>query len=132
MKHFDRTRRGLLSVVLFISGFVAIGSFAEQVQDRFKVSYTSQVAPMPLNRIHSWLLHVETIDGEPVVGAEIDVDGGMPAHRHGLPTQPVVREVGNGDYLVEGLKFSMTGHWEMWFEIKVGGISEKKKFAIDF
>ncbi len=128
----DRMKRGLPGGLLFACFFIAIGGHAQPNQEKFIVTYKSQVEPMPLNRIHSWRMRVETTDGMPVTGADIRVDGGMPAHGHGLPTQPVVREIGEGNYLVEGLKFSMTGYWEMWFEIKAGGISEKKKFALDF
>lgn len=131
MRTIDWMRHGLLGGSLFVF-LIATGSHAQQGQEKFVVTYTSQVEPMPLNRIHSWRMHVETAGGKPVTGAEINVDGGMPAHGHGLPTQPVVREIGNGNYLVEGLKFSMTGYWEMWFEVNADGISEKKKFALDF
>lgn len=123
--------RGYLATALLALLVVSANINAQQAEEQFSVSVTSQADPTPLNRIHSWLLRIETTGGEPVIGAEVDVDGGMPAHRHGLPTQPVVREVGNGDYLVEGIKFSMTGHWEMWFEIRSDGISEKKMIAID-
>ena len=132
MGTIDWIRRGQLGNLLIVCLFFAIGSHAQQEQEKFNASYVSLIDPIPLNRIHSWRMRVETVDGKPVTGAEIDVDGGMPAHAHGLPTQPVVREIGDGDYLVEGLKFSMTGHWEMWFEIKADGINEKKKFALDF
>ena len=97
----------------------------------FRVSYKSKVEPLPLNRIHSWILHVEALDGKPVEKAVITVFGGMPAHTHGLPTQPEVSEIGDGDYLVEGLKFSMTGMWQLWFNIHVGDVTDKIKFDIE-
>ena len=38
----------------------------------------------------------------------------MPQHGHGLPTRPqVTRELADGTYLIEGMKFSMTGWWEI-------------------
>ena len=125
-------RRRLLGIFLLCGVCFAVGGYAEEVQERFRLSYKSQVEPLPLNRIHSWLLRVETTDAKPVEKAKIRVDGGMPAHNHGLPTEPIVIEIGNGDYLVQGLKFSMTGHWEMWFEIQAAGIIEKKKIDVDF
>jgi hypothetical protein len=49
-----------------------------------------------------------------VAQARIQVDGGMPQHGHGLPTKPqVTRELPDGGYLIEGMKFSMTGWWEI-------------------
>ena len=66
--------------------------------------------------------HVEDAAGEPVEDARISVDGGMPQHDHGLPTAPeVTRELGRGDYLVEGLRFHMNGYWEIVVEIRVDG-----------
>ncbi len=38
---------------------------------------------------------------------------------HGLPTQPrVTQELGEGRYLVEGMKFSMTGWWEIKLKLQ--------------
>ena len=50
--------------------------------------------------------------------AAITVDGDMPQHGHGLPTRPqVTKHLGNGDYLVEGMKFQMGGWWVVDFTI---------------
>jgi hypothetical protein len=52
--------------------------------------------------------------GRPIEGASISVDGGMPEHGHGLPTQPKVRRaLGAGLYEIEGLRFNMGGWWEL-------------------
>jgi hypothetical protein len=67
---------------------------------------------IPRGRLQKWTLHVETLQGAPVDSASITVDGGMPQHGHGLPTKPIVtRHLGNGDHLVEGMKFNMGGWW---------------------
>jgi hypothetical protein len=85
----------------------------------FSVTYESLLDPLRINRIHSWKLTIKTADGEPVIGATVTVDGDMPEHGHGLPTQPEVsEEIGQGVYLVEGLKFSMPGWWVMDFHIR--------------
>lgn len=61
---------------------------------------------------------VTDASGNPVEGATIAVDGGMPAHGHGLPTRPrVTRDLGGGAYLVEGLRFNMGGWWVLEFEV---------------
>jgi len=98
----------------------------------FRVSYQSKLVPLPLNQIHSWILHVETLDSQPVEKAEISVYGGMPAHKHGLPTEPVVSEIGDGDYLVEGVKFNMGGKWQLWFKVRAGDVTDEVKFDIEF
>jgi hypothetical protein len=79
--------------------------------------------------MHQWTLHVETADGQPVENATITLDGDMPQHGHGLPTSPQVTEyLGNGDYLVEGLRFQMGGWWVMDFAITAEGQSDTVRF----
>ena len=100
-------------------------------QGHYRVSYQSKVKPIPLNRIHSWTLHLEIPDGEAVDDAQIAVYGGMPVHKHGFPTAPrVTQGLGNGNYRVEGLKFSMAGHWELWLNIRSGTLTDKAVFHV--
>jgi hypothetical protein len=77
-------------------------------------------AQMPaINQMHSWTVKLATPDGTPVHGATFAVDGGMPQHGHGLPTRPrVTREVADGTYALDGMKFSMTGWWEVKLDIQ--------------
>lgn len=80
----------------------------------FRVSFRSELDPIVINRIHSWVLHVEDERGAPVSSATITVNGGMPSHAHGLPTAPqVTQELTTGEYVLEGLRFHMRGLWEL-------------------
>ncbi len=55
---------------------------------------------------------------ERVEGVEIFIDGGMPAHEHGLPTAPkIVWSAKENIYLIKGLKFSMPGQWVLNFKV---------------
>lgn len=86
--------------------------------ETFRATITPNVDPIPLHRLHSWTLHLETADGRPIEAVPVSVHGGMPQHGHGLPTQPkVTRALGNGDHLVEGMKFSMGGWWIVTFAV---------------
>ena len=68
---------------------------------------------------------------QPVEGATISVDGGMPEHSHGLPTRPVVkRYLGNGVYEIEGLRFSMGGWWELKLAIDAPAGSDRVTFNL--
>jgi hypothetical protein len=85
--------------------------------------YVVQMEPPPvqpaINQMHTWQIRVSSPDGAPVRNARIAVDGGMPQHGHGLPTRPqVTREIADGTYLMEGMKFSMTGWWELKLAIQ--------------
>jgi hypothetical protein len=95
----------------------------------YRVSYTASTGRIPVNQMHEWTLHVETTDGTPVENATISVDGDMPAHGHGLPTSPrVTQYLGNGDYLVEGMKFQMGGAWVMDVTITADGQTDAVHF----
>jgi len=97
----------------------------------FTVAWRSDTDNVPLNQIHTWTLTVTTPDGAPVENAEISVDGGMPQHGHGLPTSPqVTAYLGNGEYRVEGLRFQMTGWWEVKFNISAGGQTDSITFNL--
>jgi YtkA-like protein len=100
-------------------------------QGAYRVYYKTDGAVIPIKQLHSWTLHIARPDGTPVTDATVAVDGDMPEHRHGLPTRPrVTRHLGNGDYLVEGVKFQMGGWWVMEFTIASGGRSDIARFNL--
>jgi hypothetical protein len=83
----------------------------------YRVALVPPTQAPAINQMHSWKVKLATPDGAPVHGAQFAVDGGMPQHGHGLPTQPrVTRELEGGTYMLDGMKFSMTG----WWEVKLG------------
>lgn len=97
---------GAVLCVLLVPGL----SFATDVT----VSYTTPDGDPEINRIHSWVLHIENADGVGIEGATVEVEGGMPAHDHGLPTRPrVTADLGGGDYKLQGMRFHMNGYWEV-------------------
>ena len=72
-----------------------------------------------LRQLQTIPVRVVDAQGRPVENATIRVDGGMPQHGHGLPTQPQVhRYLGNGVYEIEGVRFSMGGWWELKLAIE--------------
>lgn len=100
------------------------------IDSNFHLSVKSKIDPIPLNQIHQWVVHITNQNNEPVINATLTIDGGMPAHNHGLPTQPVATEIGQGNYLIEGVKFSMTGNWELWLFITTETLSDKVKITL--
>ena len=84
------------------------------VDHRYVVTLQPPAMPAAINQLHTWQVKLASPTGAPVPNARIQVDGGMPQHGHGLPTRPqVMRELSDGAYLIEGMKFSMTGWWEI-------------------
>ena len=85
--------------------------------------YSATIRPqgdsIPKGKLQSWTLHLEAANGAPVDSALVTVDGGMPQHGHGLPTRPrVTRHQGNGDHVVDGMKFNMGGWWVVKFAVQ--------------
>lgn len=85
--------------------------------------YTATLIPTePLRPRKLQTVQVAIADaaGEPIQNAQIGIDGGMPQHGHGLPTRPrVTKQVGNGIYEIEGVRFNMGGWWE--FKLAIAG-----------
>jgi hypothetical protein len=97
-------------------------------QGLYSGTYTPSLEPLTIDTLHTWTLHLQTADGTPVEHATITVHGDMPGHGHGLPTKPIVSQRGNGDYLVEGMKFQMAGWWYVDFEVSAGGTHDTLHF----
>ena len=100
--------------------------------DRFQVSFESDLKPIVINQIHQWIIQVQTLDGVPVTKAEISIDGGMPDHDHGLPTDPqVTGNLGDGRYRVEGLRFHMQGQWELKITIRADNMEDVVTISLE-
>jgi cytochrome c peroxidase len=85
---------------------------------RYRATIKAPDGAIPRGKLHAWTLHLETASGTAIDTAAITVDGGMPQHGHGLPTKPLItKHLGNGDYVVEGMKFNMGGWWVVKFRI---------------
>ncbi len=84
------------------------------VANKYVVTLQPPATPAAINQLHAWQVRLASTTGAPITHARISVDGGMPQHGHGLPTRPqVTQELAAGTYLIEGMKFSMTGWWEI-------------------
>ena len=99
---------------------------------RYRIAFASALQPLAINRIHAWVVHVADANGIPVEKAELVVAGGMPAHDHGLPTAPrMTRNLGVGNYLVEGMRFHMGGAWELVITIAGPNGSDSLTLQLD-
>jgi hypothetical protein len=82
-------------------------------------------------QLQSWLLTLKTVAGAPVEAAAIGVSGGMPQHNHGLPTSPQATDyLGDGRYRIDGLKFTMSGWWQLRFAISAAAGSDTVVFNV--
>jgi hypothetical protein len=114
LKRWFGSDRAVPIVIVFGLMLAAPDAFA----DDLTVTYTTTGGDPEINRIHSWILHIEDESGDVVEGAEIEVEGGMPNHDHGLPTEPrITEDLGDGNYRLEGMRFHMRGYWEVVIQI---------------
>lgn len=97
----------------------------------FRVQFLPDALPLPLNVMHAWTLQLQTANGEPLVGAELTLVGGMPAHNHGLPSAPQVQAMAEpGRYRVEGLRFHMQGEWVLVLTVKHDGREDRASLPV--
>ena len=109
----------IIRVLLFTLIVLSQGNLANE---SLNVKYSSSIEPIAINVMHEWILTIESASGYPVKNADVTVEGGMPEHNHGLPTEPkVTKNLGNGRYLLQGVRFHMSGFWEMKVTIRVEG-----------
>jgi hypothetical protein len=111
--------RTILALVLTLAALQAAAQVRVLQSEGFAVDLQSQLQPVPLNQMHSWVITLRTPEGVPMEGASIQVQGGMPAHDHGLATSPeVTAYLGGGRYLLEGVRFHMAGEWLLQLQIE--------------
>ena len=114
--------RVLFCVVMCSTASGAGAQISVTTIDGINISLTSQITPVPLNQMHSWVISLHNTHNEPLEDAVIMVDGGMPEHDHGLATSPQVTDyLGDGRYLIEGLRFHMPGLWLLEIQIEHQG-----------
>ena len=121
------------------NNMVKVGNFSKELattvlsdDKKYRVTLHSNTFPLPLQKIHSWTAHIEYANGKALENAKIYIHGGMPIHRHGFPVTPRVKKyLGRGNYLIEGIKFSMIGEWEMRLNIKEKTQRDRAVFRIE-
>lgn len=130
------SRRAILFAIpgaFVLAGTASAGLFSSPIPDDLDLSLTKlsnsglyraqllpEAMPITVRQMHVWTVTLQTAAGAPVTEANIAIDGGMPQHGHGLPTAPqVTKELGDGRYQIEGVKFNMRGWWT--FELAVDG-----------
>ena len=119
--------------------FICLKAFADKPlweqssqSDSFKLVIHPEGANYQIGQYHNWIINIKNVAGEPVNNALISIAGGMMGHGHGLPSQPVVTKVlNNGNYLIEGMLFNMSGEWTLDFHIKTPTVSDRARFNVE-
>jgi hypothetical protein len=121
----------LLSLCFANAADVRLPDLSGVTDKGLKIEIYSELSPLSINQIHSWHVRVLDRNDEILELEELNIFGGMPEHDHGLPTQPeVTTRLDNGDYLLEGVRFHMQGHWQLQVELQLNGVEDTA--IIDF
>lgn len=97
----------------------------------YQVSIVPEGEPFERSRMHNWVVTIDTADGQPVEGASVEIDGGMPQHGHGLPTAPQVSATDvPGRYLLQGIRFGMSGWWVLRLDIDAAAGRDTVEFNL--
>ncbi|TPN88601.1 FixH family protein [Mesorhizobium sp. CU2] len=126
---------GILAAVYLTLPQSAVGpdtSRSKKTQNGlFVASFEPERGVVRQGDLQSWVLTLKTAAGAPVEGAAIAVSGGMPQHDHGLPTSPQATDyLGDGRYRIDGIKFTMSGWWQLHFSISAAAGSDSVAFNI--
>jgi hypothetical protein len=88
--------------------------------------------PLRPRQMQTVRVTVRDDEGRAIDAAQISIDGGMPQHGHGLPTRPrVTRNLGDGIYEIEGVRFNMGGWWEFTLAIAGSRGADTVTFNLD-
>lgn len=104
------------------------------VGGRYLVSLAPQVDPIPVRAFHTWRIHIRDLPATATRTTTLRAtfDGRMPLHRHGLPSKPrTVAEQADSTFLVQGVKFSMGGWWQLLVRLESGGVKDSVIFNLN-
>jgi hypothetical protein len=97
---------------------------------RYLVAYRTEPARIAVGEHFAVELVVCPRAGAP--GPEsVRVDAHMPEHRHGMNYRPTVTAQGDGRYRADGLLFHMPGHWELVFEVRAAGRTDRLTRSVE-
>jgi hypothetical protein len=107
---------------LFLFGFSAEQATTEQ--GLYFVSLEPAGGPVKVGSNSMKLFVGDRKSKAPKEKLNIEIVPWMPAHEHGAVRMTTVNELGKGFYALEGINFSMRGHWEIHVRINHGKRNE--------
>lgn len=96
----------------------------------YEVFWRSLSGKVPRNEdftLEVWVLR----NGVPLREARLGVNAWMPDHGHGMLRNPLPTARGDGSFRIEGMLLHMRGHWQLFFEVIEGTLSETAECELD-
>jgi hypothetical protein len=82
--------------------------------DGVNVSLAQATPALPERGENTWVIQLDEQE-TPIEGCTLSVTPYMLEHMHGVPTPPVVSELGEGTYQVAQINLIMPGQWDLTF-----------------
>jgi hypothetical protein len=90
---------------------------------QFMLAFRPDPIRIEVGQPFTLLLNVCTRRGAP---AElVAIDASMPEHKHGMNYAPKIVSRGDGRFRAEGMVFHMPGTWEVAFDVRSDGTTER-------
>lgn len=103
----------------------------ETAGGHYIVTLESTESDFALNEYRKWHLVLRDKAGNGIAPARFTISGGMPMHGHGLPSQPqITKHLGDGRFLIEGIRFNMLGKWVFQFDVVTRDNSDSVRFEV--
>lgn len=99
----------------------------------FVLHWESAAELPPLNEEYGFAFRLTDADGAPleVEPEDIVLDARMPHHGHGMNQDPTIESTGPGAFRVRGMRLHMTGHWEVYVDVRRGPVTERAEFVLE-
>ena len=91
---------------------------------RYSVAYRAVPDKLPVSQHFSLLIAVCANPGAPQLET-VTVDAQMPEHRHGMNYKASIKRESSSRYRADGLMFHMPGRWEIIFELRAAGRTDR-------
>ena len=127
---------GLAGIAFYLVSVASAADFGSWEQLSEGGHFLARLRPpetgIRLGEFQQWELSLQDSQARAIDDASIAVGGGMPNHAHGLPSQPLVTGyLGNGRYLIEGMKLHMDGSWIIAFGVETARAKDRLMFEIE-
>ncbi len=86
---------------------------------------TWHFAPAKLGELFAADLTLTDLAGQPVPNPTLAIDVTMPAHGHGMMTDPELKPFAPTRWHVDGLKLHMYGAWQFAIRVESAGVKER-------
>ena len=91
---------------------------------RYTLMYRAVPAKIPMGQHFSLEMAVCANAGAPAPES-VGVDAQMPEHRHGMNYKASIKRESASRYRADGLMFHMPGRWEIIFELRAAGRTDR-------